>query len=93
MASGFWRKSQRPDKSFCPGAVVIIDVKSQFGLEADAVVLDTRIRNGDEPDFLVAGADVRDVEAEHFQAFFELFDGEVVLMQHDGVPFEKWLIY
>ena len=54
----------------------------QFRLEADAVVLDARIGNRDEPDFLVAGADIRNVEAEHFQAFFELFDGEIVLVQH-----------
>lgn len=56
-------------------------------LEADAVVLDARIRNGDEPDSLVASADVGNVDAEHFQAFFELLNGEIVLVQHVGDPF------
>ena len=60
----------------------------QFRLEADAVVLDARIGNGDEPDFLVAGADVRDVETKHFQAFFQLFQREIILVQHDKVPFD-----
>ena len=51
-----------------------------FRLEADAVVLDAWIGDGDEPDFLVACGDVRNVDAEHFQAFFELFNGEVILV-------------
>jgi hypothetical protein len=35
-------------------------------LEANPVVLHTGIRNGDEPDLLVAGADVGDVDTEQF---------------------------
>ena len=58
-----------------------------WALEADAAILDARIGHGDEPDFLVAGADVRDVETKHFQAFFQLFQGEIILVQHDKVPF------
>jgi hypothetical protein len=50
------------------------------GLEADAAELDAGIRNRDEPDLLVASADVRDVQAEHFQAFFELFNGEIFVL-------------
>ncbi|MEZ4661399.1 MAG: hypothetical protein R2911_27935 [Caldilineaceae bacterium] len=53
-------------------------------LEANAIVLDARIGDGDEPDFLVAGADVRDVEAEHFQAFFELFHQKSFLFNMVG---------
>ena len=58
-----------------------------WALEADAAILDARIGHGDEPDFLVAGADVGHVETKHFQAFFQLFQGEIVLVQHDKVPF------
>ena len=57
----------------------------RMGLEAEAIVLDTGIGNADEPDFFVAGGDVRNVDTEHFQAFLELFQGEVILVQHDGV--------
>ena len=35
-------------------------------LEANAIELDTRIRDGDEPDFLVTNARVRHVDAERF---------------------------
>ena len=47
-------------------------------LEAEAVGLDAWIGNCDEPDSLVAGADVANGDAKHFQAFFELFDGEII---------------
>ena len=59
----------------------------QFRLEADAAILDARIGHGDEPDFLVAGADVGQVETKHFQTFFQLLQGEIILVQHDRVPF------
>ncbi|MEZ4614524.1 MAG: hypothetical protein R2867_03280 [Caldilineaceae bacterium] len=56
-------------------------------LEADAVVLDARIGNGEDPDFLVAGCHIGYVDAEHFQPFFELFNGEIVTVQHGDDPF------
>jgi len=50
-------------------------------LEAEAVVLDARIRDGDEPHGLVTGADIRYVDAkELFQAAFQWLDGEIVLV-------------
>ena len=58
---------------------------SRVDLEAEAIVLDAGIRNRDEPDFLVTGGDVGNVDAEHFQPFFELFQGEVILVQHGDV--------
>ena len=54
----------------------------QLRLEADAVILDARIGDGEDPNLLVAGRHVRYVEAEHFQALFELFDSEIILVQH-----------
>ena len=59
----------------------------QFRLEADAAILEARKGHGEEPDFLVAGTDVGHVDAKHFQTFFQLFQGEIVLVQHDKVPF------
>ena len=50
------------------------------GLEAIAIVLDARIRDGHEPDFLVTGADVGHVDTKLLQAAFQLFDGEIVLV-------------
>jgi hypothetical protein len=58
-----------------------------IALEADAAELEAGIRNGDEPNLLIAGADIWDVEAKHFQALFELFQGEIVGVQHDRYPF------
>jgi hypothetical protein len=56
-------------------------------LEADEFQFKTGVVNRPPENFLAAGADVRDVDAEHFQAIFELFEGEVVLVQHDVSPF------
>jgi len=44
------------------------------------MILDAGIGNREDPDFLVASGDIRYVDAEHFQAFFELFDSEVILV-------------
>ncbi len=49
-------------------------------LEAEAVVLDARVWDGDEPHGLVTGADVGHVDAKLFQAVFQLLDGEIVLV-------------
>ena len=54
-------------------------------LDPDPAPFDARVRNVDEPDLLVAGGDIRDEDPEHFQTFFELFQGEIVLVQHDGL--------
>jgi hypothetical protein len=54
-----------------------------LALEANPVVLDAGIRNSDEPNFLVASADVGDVDAQGFQTSFQLFDGEVLIVRHD----------
>ena len=56
-----------------------------FGLDPDPTELDARVGDVDEPNPFVAGGDVGDVNPEHFQAFFELFEGEIVLVQHDGL--------
>jgi hypothetical protein len=58
-----------------------------FALEANAIVLDARIRDGDEPDCFIAGADVRDIDTECFQAGLELLDAEIVIVQHDWFSF------
>jgi hypothetical protein len=47
-------------------------------LEAVAIVFPTWISNGKDPDFLVAGADVRHVDAELFQTAFQCFDSEIL---------------
>jgi hypothetical protein len=54
-------------------------------LEANAIILDTGVRNCDEPNTLVAGADVGNVDTKHFQTILKLFQGEVILVQHDWV--------
>ena len=59
----------------------------EFRLDPDPAELDARVRDVDEPDPFVAGGDIWDVNPEHFQAFFELFQVEIVLVQHDGSPF------
>ena len=59
-----------------------------YALDPDPFPLDAGIGDGDEPDLLVAGGDIGYVDPEHFQAFFELFDGEIVVLQHGGDPFE-----
>jgi hypothetical protein len=56
-------------------------------LEAEAVVLDARIRNPDEPHRLVAGGDVGHVDAQGFQAVLELLDGKGLLAVHVGLSF------
>ena len=49
-------------------------------LEAEAVVLDARIRDTDKPDAFVTSADVGHVDAELFQAGFQLLDSEILLV-------------
>ena len=49
-------------------------------LEAVAIELDAGIGDPHKPDRLVAGRDVRHVDTERFQAAFELFQGEVILV-------------
>jgi hypothetical protein len=56
-------------------------------LEADEFQFNAGVVNRPPKHFRAAGADVRDVDAEHFQAIFELFEGEVILGQHDVSPF------
>ena len=70
-----------------PGNVEGSPEPFRVDLEAEAIVLDAGIGNRDKPDFLVTGGDVRHVDAEHFQPFFELFQGEVILVQHGDSPF------
>ena len=60
-------------------------------LETKAVVLDAWIGNRYKPDPLVTDGGVGNVDAEHFQSFFELFQGEIVFVQHGGSPF-SWLV-
>jgi hypothetical protein len=67
--------------------VVGLTVYGSNGLEAIGVVLDTWVRNRDKPNVLVTGADVGDGDAELFQAGFQLFDGEFLIVQHGSVSF------
>lgn len=60
--------------------VIAATVFKARSLETKAVVFDTRIRNGDEPDPLVTDSGVGNVNAEHFQPFFELFQGKVIFV-------------
>lgn len=68
-------------------ALFVQIIPFNYCLEANAIILDTGIRNGDKPDLLVAGADIGHVDTEHFQAIFQLLQGEVILGQHDRSPF------
>ena len=58
-------------------------------LEADPVPLDAGIADVPPKYFLATGTDIRDIETEHFQAFFELFDGEIILVQHGERSFQR----
>ena len=62
-------------------------MKCLFCLEAPAVELDARIGNGDEPNVLVAGAHVGDVDAQGFQAILQLLNAEIVIAGHDLLLF------
>ncbi len=64
-----------------------------YTLETDAGCSPARIGNADAPYGVVAGAQVADGDAEHFQPFFELFNGEIVRV-HGGCPFVTilWLL-
>ena len=55
-------------------------------LEAETVVLDAGIRNSDEPHRLVAGGDIRYVDAEGLQALLKLLDGKGLLAVHVVSP-------
>ena len=57
------------------------------GLETNPIVLGAGIVDRDKPNFLATNADVGHVDAQHFQAAFELFQGEIVLVYHDSVSF------
>ena len=52
-------------------------------LDPDPAPLEAGIVDGPPEDFLAASADVRDVDPQCFQTLFQLFQGEVVLVQHD----------
>ena len=52
-------------------------------LEADPAILDTGIVDGPPENALATGADVGDDDAKHFQAVFQLFQGEVFLRYHE----------
>ncbi len=57
------------------------------GLEAVAIVFPAGIRDGKDPHSFVAGADVGNVDAELFQTAFQLFDGEILIVQHNCFSF------
>ena len=52
-------------------------------LETEPAILDAWVVDGPPEDFLAASADVGDDDAEHFQAVFQLFQGEVFLRYHE----------
>ena len=55
--------------------------------------LETRVRDVPPEHLFAARPDVGDVDAEHFQTLFKLFDGEVSFVQHGGCPFRNgWLV-
>jgi hypothetical protein len=54
-------------------------------LEADEFYFQTGVVNRPPENFLAASANVGHVDAEHFQAILELFQSEVILVQHDWV--------
>jgi len=61
-------------------------IRNETGLEADDPNFPTGVGEGHPVKFLAANADVGYVDAKHFQAVFQLFQGEVILGQHDGFP-------
>ena len=50
------------------------------GLEAVASIFPARVGDGEDPDPLVASADVRNRDAELFQTTFQCFDGEILIV-------------
>lgn len=56
-------------------------MKEESGLEepAIAIVLDTRIRNREEPNRFVAGADVRQIDTKLFETTFQQFDSKILV--------------
>ncbi len=58
-------------------------VIQDYRLEADTIVFDTRVRDIDEPNFLVAGGDVGYVKANCLQAGFQLLKRKFLIVIHD----------
>lgn len=58
-------------------------------LEADPAILNAGIVDRPPEYLLAASADVRQIQTQGFQTLFELFQGEVILGQHDRVPFVR----
>ena len=56
-------------------------------LEAIAGIFPARIGDGKDPDSFVASADVGNRDTELFQAGFQGFDGEFLIVQHDCFSF------
>lgn len=53
------------------------------GLDPDPAPLDAGIVDGDPQNLFAAGCHIRDVDPQHLQPIFQLFQGEVVLVQHE----------
>ena len=64
--------------------VIAATVFKTATLETKAVVFDAWIGNGHKPDLLVTDGGVGNVNAEHFQPFLKLFQGEIIFVQHGG---------
>ena len=56
-----------------------------IGLEADEANFPAWIVDCEKPNPFAANADIVNVDTEHFQTIFQLFQGEVVLVYHDCV--------
>jgi hypothetical protein len=58
-------------------------IKNSQGLDPNPAPLEAGVVDGPPKHFLAARADVGDVDPQRFQTLFELFQGEIVLVQHD----------
>ena len=66
-----------PHSCLCPLTSVVTN-----RLDPDPAPLEARIVNRDPENLFAASGDVRDVDPQGFQTGFQLFDGEVIFVQH-----------